>query len=260
MNTINNSSFSFADYFGDSPVHNCAEEGHVDTMRLLLERKPDLTQRNGLGSTPLHLAAMKGHLKMVTLLLESPQSYKPTPEAPYPPPTAEEIAVVKYPSELPKAVLVDKQTNNRYTPLHLAIVGEHIEVVGKLLEYTLNPNIQNTRMETALHIAVQRGNLEIVRLITRKIDQRNQTAGQRNMNEWTPLQLACRHNLPTIVQLILPFSESPIIPGDLGPACAYKIAKSRRHTECARVIEDFLNDKGIEVPTYGHFQDLEQLE
>ena len=229
-------------------------------MKLLLENKPNLTQRNGLGRTPLHLAAMKGHLKMVTLLLESPQSYKPTTEAPDPPPTAEEIAVVKYPTEVPKAVLVDKQTNNRYTPLHLAIIGEHVEVVAKLLEYTLNPNIQNTRMETALHIAVERGNLEMVRMITRKIGQRNQTADQRNMNGWSPLQLACRHNLPTVVQLILPFSESPIIPGDVGPACAYKIAKFRRHAECARVIEEFLRIKGVEVPIYRRFQDLEPWE
>ena len=226
-------------------------------MKVLLESKPNLTQKNGLGRTPLHLAAMKGHLDMVTLLLESQQSYKPSVDFPHPPPTADEIAVVKYPNEVPKAVLVDKQTNYRYTPLHLAIIGEHVEVVAKLLEYTLNPNIQNTRMETALHIAVDKGNLEMVRLITRKIGQRNQTADQRNMNGWTSLQLACRYNLPTIVQLILPFSESPIIPGDEGPACAYKIAKFRRHTECARVIEEFLKNEGVEVPTYKRFEDLD---
>ena len=213
-------------------------------MRVFLERNPNLTQGNGMGFTPLHLAAMKGHLEMVTLLLESPQSYKPSIDFPDPLPTAE---------ELPQAILVDVRTNHDLTPLHLATVGEHVEVVAKLLEYTLNPNIQNDRLETALHYAVKRGNLEMVRLITKKIDQFNQRAGHTNANGCSPLQIACRQNLPAIVQLILPFSESPIIPGDPRRPCAYKIAIFKRHTDCAKVIEEFLKSKNIEVPTYRKF-------
>ena len=242
---------------GSSPVHYAAERGHPATMKVLLERKPNLILKNGLAKTPLHLAAMGGHLEVVTLLLESPQSFKPSEEMPTPPPTAEEIAVVKYPTELPRAILVDVRTSNNYTPLHMATIGEHDEVVAKLLEYTLNPNIQNFRLETPLHIAVLSGNLEIVRLITRKIGQCNLTADQRNGNGYTALQLACRQNLATIVKLILPVSESPIREREeKGPACALKIAYFRRHIATVRVIEEFLKAKGIKVPSYNFYGDI----
>jgi ankyrin repeat protein len=47
-----------------------SNHGHVDVVKLLLEKGADMTVRNREGWTPLHSASNSGHIDVVKLLLE----------------------------------------------------------------------------------------------------------------------------------------------------------------------------------------------
>ncbi|KAK3136930.1 hypothetical protein QOZ80_5BG0445230 [Eleusine coracana subsp. coracana] len=54
---------------GYTPLHNAAEEGHLEAAKLLLSTGVPVDPINRRG-TPLHLAAAKGHDQVVKILLE----------------------------------------------------------------------------------------------------------------------------------------------------------------------------------------------
>jgi ankyrin repeat protein len=58
------------DRAGNSPLHWACRGGHVDTVKLLLSKKPAINAQNKLGDTPLHSAAWAGNAASVQLLLE----------------------------------------------------------------------------------------------------------------------------------------------------------------------------------------------
>ena len=58
---------------GNTPLHHAAREGHVETLRAMLQAdpKPDLTVQNKFGSKPLHQAAVHGHPELIRVLLDA---------------------------------------------------------------------------------------------------------------------------------------------------------------------------------------------
>ena len=58
------------DIDGWTPLHQAAENGHVEMARLLVsELGADVNARDCSGWTPLHLAAENGHVEMARLLV-----------------------------------------------------------------------------------------------------------------------------------------------------------------------------------------------
>ena len=55
---------------GWTPLHLAAGNGHLEVVKLLLEKSADVTVANNGGWTPLNSAASNGHNEMVKLLLE----------------------------------------------------------------------------------------------------------------------------------------------------------------------------------------------
>jgi ankyrin repeat protein len=88
-----------------TPLHNAAEEGKTDVVRLLLERWPEgIRVKDREGKTPLHSAAQLGRVKVVKLLLE----------------------------RWPEATREKDVAGN--TPLHMAALRGDIDVMGLLVE------------------------------------------------------------------------------------------------------------------------------
>lgn len=56
---------------GMTPLHRASVKGHVDIVRLLINKGADIEATDGRGWTPLHIAAMKGHAQIVELLTQS---------------------------------------------------------------------------------------------------------------------------------------------------------------------------------------------
>ncbi len=52
-----------------TPLHAAAQQGHLETVKLLYKKGADVNAQAACGSTPLHLAAQNGQLEVVNFLL-----------------------------------------------------------------------------------------------------------------------------------------------------------------------------------------------
>ena len=124
------------DSLGETALHICAEHGHTDVMRVLLERGANCTARTSCGWTPLHLAAScpcstghKGHVEAVQLLLaQSPQVIND---------------------------LLHAATNDGRTALHIASLYGFTNVVRILLQKGANPSAADQDGITPFGVAIQ---------------------------------------------------------------------------------------------------------
>lgn len=56
---------------GQTPLHYAASRNRLDVAQVLLEANSEVNPRDNMGSTPMHRAASRGHIDMVKLLLSS---------------------------------------------------------------------------------------------------------------------------------------------------------------------------------------------
>ena len=66
--------------------------------------------------------------------------------------------------KLPRSWIIDEKKDDGYTALHLASLNNHIEVAELLIDNGANMDLQNINMQTALHLAVERQNIQIIRV------------------------------------------------------------------------------------------------
>jgi len=60
---------NWRDGTGNTALHYCAQQNHLDAATILLEAGADLNVKNIAGDTPLHLASRKNRVDMIELLL-----------------------------------------------------------------------------------------------------------------------------------------------------------------------------------------------
>ena len=119
--------------YGDSALMLACFKGHLDMARLLVARGAEV--RNP-GWAPLHYAAFEGHADVIRFLLEN---------------GADKNAIAR----------------NGYSALMLAVYNKHLAAAQALLHADVEVNLRGPKGETALGIALPKGEPEMIELLTR---------------------------------------------------------------------------------------------
>lgn len=132
--TNNPESVSSADSTGSLPLHIAALNGHIDAVRLLLEKGAAVSAGDRDNTTPLICAAMRGHMDVVTFLLDHGAS-------------------------------ITERDYFGNTPFLAAAGSGNAELVTYFLDRGFDINQQDLQGRSALHMAAFRGNAAMIKLL-----------------------------------------------------------------------------------------------
>lgn len=156
---------------GETPLHKAGRRLNVAAVKALLARGAFAHAANESGSTALYLAIRFGpndpdsgerRKNIASLLLRSGTAE--SPDDPYAakrkrkPTPLHVAAAYGRPELLPLLESADVSVADRYgrTPLHVAALGDHVEIVRWLLGKGANVNARDRQKETPLHQAAHR--------------------------------------------------------------------------------------------------------
>ncbi|XP_074138406.1 ankyrin repeat and death domain-containing protein 1B isoform X8 [Sminthopsis crassicaudata] len=152
---------------GETPFFLAAAGGHKECSKLLLDAGSDVNIPNNNKITALQIATQNGHVPLVTFLLS-------------------------------ENIVLDQKAEQD-SPLHLAVVNNHVTVVDTLLGAKHNIDALNQKQQTPLHLAADLGNVELVDTLLKAgcdlkaVDKQGKTA----------LDVATRSNHSLIVDMII---------------------------------------------------------
>ncbi len=144
---------------GSTPLHKACFKGNVECVKLLLEKGANLLVKDNQGGTPLHNAVQSQSKECTQLLLDLLSPIKTPAEAaekdsaaaaaPKPAATTEATAG--------EAESVNTPDNDLFTPLHIAVCVENLELVRLLLGRGARVSVKNALGRTPLFYAVRAG-------------------------------------------------------------------------------------------------------
>ncbi|CAG7833658.1 unnamed protein product [Allacma fusca] len=152
------------DYNQRTPLHNGANEGNLELVKLLIDRNAALEAVDRHGRTPLNLAARQGHEAVLTALLAAGadvdhadnDGWTPLRSAAW----AGHVGIVD--TLLSHGAEVDLTDGDGRTALRAAAWGGHEEVVSSLLRAGASPSLADNEGRTPLIAAAYMGHAEIV--------------------------------------------------------------------------------------------------
>lgn len=161
-----------------SPLYIAAQNGHVEVVEALLAHKCQVDLSASDGATPLFIASQRGHVTVVSELIRCGAQVDATDNEGL---TPLYIACQKGHYDVVKFLLaqgaqVSKRDNQGLTPLLTAAEHKRLKIILTLVIHGADVNMANLDGGgTALHLAAEDGNLEIVKLLLR-LDARVHTA------------------------------------------------------------------------------------
>ena len=150
-----------------TPVCAAARMGHINVVKLLINRGAKPNKEDDRGQTALTWASLNGHQDVVKFLLN-------------------------------KGARPNEANGNGWTPLHTASMKGHKEVVKALLDGGAEVDSQSIRGETPLHLAVRFGQRDEVQLFLDK----GADPDKATLAGFTPLSIAQRKGREDLVQLL----------------------------------------------------------
>ncbi|KAF4375752.1 hypothetical protein F8388_014474, partial [Cannabis sativa] len=132
--------------FSETPLHVAAMLDHVDFVKEIIIRKPELAKELDMwGSSPLHVASAKGHLKTIKVLLSN---------------------------NIDHEVLCYAWDGEGRNPLHLAAMRGKIDVLRELLRVAPKAGQVNLagRSENILHVCVKYNQFEVLKFLVNVMD------------------------------------------------------------------------------------------
>eukprot|EP00435_Cladocopium_sp_Y103_P050843 s385_g15.t1 len=185
-----------ASVHGFTPLHVAVQRTHLEIARLLLDAGADKNSAtvlgSTLGSTLLHYAAQRGNLKMRQSLLDFEGADGCTPL---------HLAAMGGSLEMAQLLLdagaeKNSATKDGFTPLHFAVLRAHLEVARLFLDVGAEKNSESVDGIAPLHLAIYVADLDQRLLLDAETDGKT-ASGQ------TALHLAAQHQEVEVVRLLL---------------------------------------------------------
>lgn len=187
---------------GKTALMVAAKEGDNERIRELIDKGADVNRSNNNGGTPIMYAALSGKPDTVSLLLE-------------------------------RGARVDAVAENGWTALMIASVKGYVAVARLLLERGAEPNQADVYSWTPLMRAVYEQRLQMARLLAR---HRRTRVNQRGENGVTALHLAVVKGNVDIVKLLLAQGADPDIKDNSGRT-ALDFAKQNNNLGLLRIMD-----------------------
>lgn len=157
---------------GSTPLHKACFKGNVECVKLLLEKGANLLVKDNQGGTPLHNAVQSQSKECTQLLLDLLSPIK-TPAAAAEkdsgaaaaPKTPRSSSAATTEAAAGEAESVNTPDNDLFTPLHIAVCVENLELVRLLLGRGARVSVKNALGRTPLFYAVRAGYAEIARVL-----------------------------------------------------------------------------------------------
>ena len=161
----------------ETPLSLASSKGNLEAVQLLLGRCPDLVNHQvAFQRTALHVATMHGHQPIAQLLLEERANINT------------------------KAVIDAKDENGR-TPLHLAADQGQNDIARLLLQRGASVNVRDESELTPLHLASLGEQIEVVEQLLD--DDAGVDVNAKDGDGWTALHMAAYNGYPQVVESLI---------------------------------------------------------
>ena len=186
---------------GWTPLSCAAQTGSVAVLKLLFANGAGVNQVDSYSQTPLFYAAMYGHAGAVAFLLEKGAQKDARSKA-------EKISIEMFRNmdgfdgdtvAGREAMVVYQDGIAGYTPLAVAAVKRHKEVMAVLLTAGADVNARCRRGNTPLGIAAMRGHVSVVRMLL----ENGAKVDNRDIDGNTPLMMAACNGHPEVVRELI---------------------------------------------------------
>ena len=189
---------------GYTALHYSCRYGHVDIVRTLVKHKANVNARTDSGDTPLTLAALNKHDNVVHALLSDSQCLVDAKgQGGY---TALHVSCIYGHVDIVRTLVkhkanVNARTDSGDTPLTLAALNKHDNVVHALSDYNCEVLAKDKDAYTALlHSSCEKGYVGIVRTL---VTEHKAEVNKRTDSGDTPLTLAARHGHDNVMYVLL---------------------------------------------------------
>ena len=181
---------------GWTPLHPAALNGHLNTVRLLLECGADRNIRDDSNKSPLDLASDNHNLEVANLLSQSAvlgEEVDPTASSANP--HDQRLDVVQSPRSHGEV----ESSNDEQPLLCTASRNGRVDVVRSLLDRGSDVEETGSLRQTALSMASEFGHIAVAKLLI----ERGANVNSRDVNGSSPLHQASQYRHFHIVRLLL---------------------------------------------------------
>ncbi|CAH0550139.1 unnamed protein product [Brassicogethes aeneus] len=168
-------------HLNSTALHMGSQLGHIEVVKLLIEKKANVNAKKNKGFTPLHLAIQQKHFELSDFLIKNGANINITDDQGCTP-----LHFVAHHGNLEVAKLflakgadINAKTIESYTPLHLAVDNDHLKLVKWLLKNGADVNALDNKNRTPLHMAAQHGFDKIATVLLKHGASVNLTKNQR---------------------------------------------------------------------------------
>ncbi|XP_070568396.1 transient receptor potential cation channel subfamily A member 1 homolog isoform X2 [Ptychodera flava] len=188
----------------NTALHLAVDNGHLEIVKLCLEKKSDINTSKKNFSTPLHSAAALGNIEIVTLLLEHNARIDALDENQATPLhracAFNRWQVVEY--LLDMKAKIERRDQDNFTPLLIAACYGHSETIKCLLDHNADISKADKNDKTALYWTAEEDRLDALKVLLEHPSAKNMLE-ETDKYDNTPLHVAAQNGYFGIVKTLL---------------------------------------------------------